>query len=89
MCTYVYTIGNEATLTKLCKEMCMVNIVVCVPVEYVNNTRNSRYLNDTVNEGQYDNKNDLHTKDKFDHQNGLCYGANTCFTSEKWTITLQ
>ena len=40
-----------------------------------------------MNEGH--DRNDLHTKDKFDHQNGLCYCANTCFISEEWTITLQ
>ena len=49
----------------------MVNTVVYVPthVEHVNYARYLQlnlYLKDTINEGH--NRNDLHTKDKFDHQ---------------------
>ena len=56
-------------------------------VKYIRKSQLYCYLKDTVNEGHI--RNDLHTKDKFDHQNGLCYCVNTCFISEEWTITLQ
>ena len=87
VCT-VHTVGHEAPRSSYVR-MCVWYTLLCM-----SQTCKLRkiftvdpLLKDTVNEGH--NRNDLHTKDKFNHQNGLCYCANTCFISEEWMITLQ